>query len=242
MQKRRGPLARLIRRVRRFLLFAVLLFVVLSAGLVFALRWLEPGFSAVMLQRQLAGEGDQSHVWVDIGDVSPHMSLAVVAAEDQRFPEHWGFDTGQILAAFEHHLEGGRLRGASTITQQVARNLFLWQGRSYVRKGLEAWFTLLIEALWTKRRTLEMYLNYAETGPRMFGVGVASREYFGRAPGDLNARQSALLAAALPNPVTYRVAAPSDYLQGRQRWILRQMRNLGGVSYLDGVLAEPAGH
>ena len=142
-----------------------------------------------------------------------------------------------LVAAVEQHLDGGRLRGASTISQQVARNLFLWQGRSLLRKGLEVWFTALVEALWGKRRILEMYLNFAETGERMFGVAVASRAYFGREPGRLTRRQAALIAAVLPNPSVYRVDAPSAHVSKRQRWILQQMRNLGGPTYLNDILA-----
>jgi len=176
------------RRLRRMLLSILLVIVLGSLAVVLVLRWLDPPYSAVMLQR-LASEGaPQQQVWVDIGHIDPHMALAVVAAEDQLFPQHWGFDTTQILAAVEQHLDGGRLRGASTISQQVARNLFLWQGRSFVRKGLEVWFTALVEALWSKRRILEMYLNFAETGERMFGVAVASRVYFGREPDSLSPR------------------------------------------------------
>jgi monofunctional biosynthetic peptidoglycan transglycosylase len=176
---------------------------------------------------------------VDIDQIAPYMALAVVAAEDQRFPEHRGFDTEQIMAAFERHLDGGRLRGASTISQQVARNLFLWQGRSFFRKGLEVWFTGLLELFWSKRRILEMYLNFAEMGDRVFGVGVASQAFFRVAPDRLSNTQAALIAAVLPNPVVYRVDVPSAYVRKRRDWILRQMRNLGGPAYLAGVLGQP---
>lgn len=240
MRKWRKGLARLVRRLRRVLLLTVLFVLGVSVGLVLAVRWLEPPYSAVMMQRLAVDGAPQRHVWVDIADIAPAMALAVIAAEDQRFPQHWGFDTGQILEAVEHRLDGGRLRGASTISQQVARNLYLWQGRSFLRKGLEVWFTGLIEALWSKQRILEMYLNFAETGERMFGVGVASREYFDRDAAGLSRQQAALIAAALPNPVVYRVDAPSAYMRKRQRWILRQMRNLGGPAYVQELLAATA--
>ena len=217
---------------------AVAVFV--SSGSVLALRWFEPPYSAVMLQRLVVDGARQRQAWVDIADMAPDMPLAVIAAEDQRFAQHWGFDTDQIIAAVEQHLEGGRLRGASTISQQVARNLFLWQGRSFLRKGLEVWFTGLIEALWSKRRILEMYLNFAETGERMFGVGMASRVYFNRDVADLSRQQAALIAAVLPNPVVYRVDAPSAYVSERQQWILRQMRNLGGTPYVQALLSTKA--
>ena len=223
-------------RLRRLLWRALLLAVLGSVGLVLALRWIDPPYSAVMLQR-LATEGaPQTQQWVDLAAVDPAVPLAVVAAEDQRFPKHWGFDTEEIIAAVERRLDGGRLRGASTISQQVARNLFLWQGRSFVRKGLEVWFTGLVEALWGKRRILEMYLNFAETGERRFGVAAASAHYFGRDVSQIGARRAALLAAVLPNPVVYRLDRPSPYVRQRQEWILQQMDNLGGIAYLDGIL------
>ena len=226
------------RRLGRALLTASLLALLSSIAVVLVLRWINPGYSAVMLQRLVQEGPPQRQSWVDIGQIDPHMALAAVAAEDQRFPQHWGFDTTQIIAAVEQHLDGGRLRGASTISQQVARNLFLWQGRSFLRKGLEVWFTALVEALWSKRRILEMYLNFAETGERMYGVAVASRIYFGREPGRLTRRQAALIAAVLPNPSVYRVDAPSAHVSKRQHWILQQMRNLGGPTYLHDILAD----
>ncbi|MCB1797668.1 MAG: monofunctional biosynthetic peptidoglycan transglycosylase [Gammaproteobacteria bacterium] len=235
VESRRRP-ARLGRRLRRLFALLLLVWILGSAGLVLLLRWVDPPVSAVMLQR-LVGEGaQQRQEWTDIDRIDPFMSLAVVAAEDQRFPDHWGFDPAEIIAAVERHLDGERLRGASTISQQVARNLFLWQGRSFVRKGLEVWFTGLIELTWPKRRILEMYLNFAETGERLFGVGVASRHYFGLDPGRLGRQKAALLAAVLPNPVVYRVDSPSDLVRKRRDWILQQMDNLGGPAYLDRVM------
>ncbi len=223
-------------RLRRWALRLILAAVLGSAGLVGLLRFIDPPYSAVMLQR-LAVEGAPQHQrWVDLETVDPQMALAVVAAEDQRFPVHWGFDTVEILNAVERHLDGGGLRGASTISQQVARNLFLWQGRSFLRKGLEAWFTGLIELLWPKRRILEMYLNFAEMGERTFGVAAASQRHFGLTPDRLGRDRAALLAAVLPNPLVLRADAPSSYVRERRDWILGQMRNLGGTGYLDGIL------
>ena len=222
------------RRVRRWLLRALLGLVLLSVVLVAALRWIDPPWSAVMLQRLAVEGAPQTQTWVDLDRMAPAMRLAVVAAEDQRFPHHHGFDTREILAAVERRLDGGPLRGASTISQQTARNLFLWQDRSFVRKGLELWFTVLIEVLWPKHRILEMYLNFAETGERMFGVAVAAERYFGTSASELNPRQAALIAAALPNPVRYRVESPSRHMRARQAWILQQMDNLG-ANHLDPV-------
>lgn len=224
------------RGLRRLVLRLLLITVLLSVGLVALLRWIDPPVSAVMLQRLVDEGGPQRQHWVDLEDIQPAMALAVVAAEDQRFPNHWGFDTEQILVAVEQHLDGGRLRGASTISQQVARNLFLWQGRTVLRKALEVWFTGLIEAMWPKRRILEIYLNFAETDRRAFGVAVASERYFGVSAAELSPDQSALIAAVLPNPVRYRIDEPSDYVRQRQAWILGQMRNLGGPAYLRGIL------
>jgi monofunctional biosynthetic peptidoglycan transglycosylase len=224
------------RGLQRSVLRLLLISVLLSVGLVASFRWIDPPVSAVMLKRLVDEGGPQRQHWVDLEDIQPAMALAVVAAEDQRFPNHWGFDTEQILVAVEQHLDGGRLRGASTISQQVARNLFLWQGRSVLRKTLEIWFTGLIEAMWPKRRILEMYLNFAETDRRAFGVAVASERYFGVSAAELSVDQSALIAAVLPNPVRYRIDDPSEYVRKRQAWILSQMRNLGGPAYLRGIL------
>jgi monofunctional biosynthetic peptidoglycan transglycosylase len=237
MGRSNSILSRSLRRLRRWLLLGLLFAVLGSVAVVVLLRWVDPPYSAVMLQRLASEGGPQTQRWVSITAIDPEMALAVVAAEDQRFPQHWGFDTDQILAAVEGHLDGRPLRGASTISQQVARNLLLWQGRSYLRKGLEAWFTVLIEALWDKRRILEMYLNFAEMGPRTFGVAAASARYFQRSPAELGRRRAALLAAVLPNPVVYRVDAPSAYVRERRDWIMGQMTNLGGPGYLEGVLS-----
>jgi monofunctional biosynthetic peptidoglycan transglycosylase len=171
---------------------------------------------------------------VDLPEISRFAALAVVAAEDQRFPLHHGFDFAEIGEALEER-GNGRLRGASTISQQVAKNLFLWQGRSFVRKGLEAWLTLWIELLWPKRRILEVYLNLAELGPGVFGVEAASRRTFGKPAARLEAEEAALLAAVLPNPVRYRADAPSSYVRHRAARIRREMDRLG-PAYLERVL------
>ena len=173
--------------------------------------------------------------WFSYADISTEMALAVVAAEDQNFPTHFGFDFEQIQKAIEKSNQGKRLRGASTITQQVAKNLFLWEGRSFIRKGFEAYFTLLIELLWSKERILEVYLNIIETGDMIFGVGAASQIYFKRLPSKLTRSQSALIAAVIPNPIRYSVRKPSHYILKRQNWILGQMSLLGGTGYLKSI-------
>ncbi len=165
--------------------------------------------------------------------ISAQLALAVLAGEDQRFAEHHGFDTVEIERALSAADQGGKLRGASTISQQVAKNLFLWSGRSYVRKALEAWFTLLIEACWSKRRILEMHLNLAQYGPRTFGAEAAAQRFFGKPAWDLDTGEAARLAAVLPNPRLYRVEAPNATVRTRERHIRTQMRNLGGTGFLD---------
>lgn len=196
-------------------------------------------FSAVMVERQLSAwfSGDFSYVahsdWVAMDDISPHMSLAVIAAEDQKFPQHWGFDLGAIESALAYNQRNQtRVRGASTLSQQTAKNLFLWDGRSWLRKGLEVVLTGGIELVWTKRRILTVYLNIAEFGQGIFGVEEAARRYFNKPASKLTASEAALLAAVLPNPHRYRVKAPSGYVMQRQQWIMRQMRQLGGEAFL----------
>lgn len=165
--------------------------------------------------------------WVNAKNISEHVAVAVMASEDQRFPEHSGFDLESIESSINDYREGGKLRGASTISQQVAKNLFLTPSKSFLRKGIEAWFTLLIELLWSKDRIMEVYLNVAEFGDHLFGIEAASQRYFGISAKNINRSQAALLAATLPNPILLKAAHPSAYLLRRQRWILRQMSNLG---------------
>jgi monofunctional biosynthetic peptidoglycan transglycosylase len=209
-----------------------------SLAAVICLRWVPPCTSAVMIGDRLGRlfstkkQAAIRYEWVDWEEISPNMRLAVVAAEDQLFPEHDGFDFESIRRALNKHRRGGRLRGASTITQQVAKNLFLWNGRSYVRKGLEAYFTILLELLWPKSRILEVYLNIAQFGDGIYGVQAAAETYFRKNPSALTMRDAALLAAVLPNPKRHKVSRPSSYVRGRSYWIQRQMYLLGGVSYL----------
>ena len=206
-----------------------------SLLLVLVLRWLPIPFSSVMAQHwvQATWQGVTfQRAWVPWSDLAPEVALAVLAAEDQRFPEHYGFDFIEMQKALEAHADGGTLRGASTISQQTAKNLFLWPGRSWLRKGLELWFTALLELLWPKQRILEVYLNIAEFGVFTFGVEAASQRFFHKPASALSASQAALLAAVLPNPRRYRVDKPSPLVLERQRWIEQQMRQLGGTAYL----------
>ncbi|NDL63562.1 monofunctional biosynthetic peptidoglycan transglycosylase [Acerihabitans arboris] len=215
---------------------AALLGVWLLSVVVFA--FLPVPFSAVMTERQLGAwlHGDFDYVahsdWVGMSDISPNMALAVIAAEDQKFPQHWGFDIDAIQAAAAHNERSQRMRGASTISQQTAKNLLLWNGRSWARKGLEAGITLAMEGIWTKRRILTVYLNIAEFGEGTFGVEAAAQRYFRKPASRLSASEAALLAAVLPNPLRFRADAPSRYVQMRQQWIMRQMRQMGGEDYL----------
>jgi monofunctional biosynthetic peptidoglycan transglycosylase len=182
-------------------------------------------------------EGDRDfqlhYRWVPWEDISAPMKLAVVAAEDQLFARHLGFDLKAIEKAFEHNQGSKRIRGASTISQQTAKNLFLYPGRSYFRKGLEAYFTALIELFWPKQRILEVYLNIAQFGGGIYGVAEASRLFFGKPASRISGREAALLAAVLPNPVLLRADRPSSYVERRRQWILRQMGQLGGTEYLE---------
>lgn len=205
------------------------------AGIV-VFSFLPVPFSAVMIERQLGAwfDGDFHFIvhsdWVGMDEISPWLPLAVIASEDQKFPTHWGFDVEAIQSVLDN--EDGRLRGASTLSQQTAKNVFLWDGRSWVRKGLEAGLTVGIETVWTKRRILTVYLNVAEFGRGIFGVEDASRRYFHKPASHLTMSEAALLAAVLPNPIRFRADAPSAYVRQRQQWILRQMRQLGGEGFL----------
>lgn len=194
--------------------------------------------SSFMLQQSVASWFDDSvpsvhHHWVSMEEIPPQVALAAVAAEDQLFPEHWGIDRGATERAIQAALEGESNGGGSTITQQVAKNLFLWGGRSYVRKGMEWGLAVLIETLWSKERILEVYLNIAQFSAADYGVGAASDFLFKKPVAKLSEADAALLAAVLPLPEVYSVVKPSRYIQKRQRFILRQMRQLGGVAYLE---------
>jgi monofunctional biosynthetic peptidoglycan transglycosylase len=178
---------------------------------------------------------EQRHDWVPWSRISPHAAVAVIAAEDQKFLLHDGFDFEAIEKAVDDAGRGKRLRGASTISQQVAKNLFLWPGQSWVRKGLEAWFTVWIEFLWPKRRILEVYLNSAQFGRGIWGVQAASRQYFGKDAARLTQPEAALLAAVLPSPTRYRVVNPGPYVRQRQTWILGQMNRLSANGLFENI-------
>jgi len=231
-RRRRGFAARLLRGVA----LALAGWAAVTIGTVVALRWVDPPVTAFMVTDRLAHLFDDDYVfrheWRDWGAIAKHAAVAVIAAEDQTFPAHRGFDFKQIDKALKDRERGRRVRGASTISQQVAKNLFLWRDQSWFRKGLEAGVTVLIEACWSKQRILEVYLNVAEFGRGTYGVQAASQRYFHKDAARLSRREAALLAAVLPAPSRYKVQAPSRYVQRRQDWIQRQMVALGGTSYL----------
>ncbi|GGK03166.1 monofunctional biosynthetic peptidoglycan transglycosylase [Pseudomonas matsuisoli] len=222
-----------LRHVVRGLVYALLA----SVALVLIFRWVPPPGTALMVERKVASWTssepiDLQREWRAWDGISDSLKMAVIAGEDQHFPSHWGFDLPAIRAALLHNQDGGSVRGASTISQQVAKNLFLWSGRSWLRKGLEAWFTVLIETLWSKERILEVYLNSVEWGPGIFGAEAAARHHFGVGADQLSAAQSARLAAVLPNPLRWSASRPSAYVLQRSSWISRQMRQLGGSGFL----------
>ncbi len=231
------PKRGLLARIGRGLWTTAWVFVLASLVLVLVLRWMPPPVSSVMAQNWLRAAWNDGaaihHQWMPYEKISPYAALAVIAGEDQRFPEHYGFDLVEIRQVLNKLGAGRPVRGASTLSQQVAKNLFLWSGRDWVRKGLEAWFTVLLELLWPKQRILEVYLNIAEFGEYTFGAEAASRQFFNKPAVRLTAGEAARLAAVLPNPLRYRVDQPSAYVLKRQRWIERQMRQLGGIAYLD---------
>jgi monofunctional biosynthetic peptidoglycan transglycosylase len=210
-----GLCARVLAWVAVVYLAAVFLIVV-------PLRFINPPVTAFMLQQTAAGE--RRYDWVPLEAISQYAALAVIASEDQRFLVHNGVDFGAIQQAFGE--SGAKVRGASTLTQQLVKNLYLWPGRSLLRKGVEASIAVVVDAVVPKRRILELYLNVVEFGPGIYGVAAASEHFFAKPPGQLTPPEAALLAAALPNPAVYRVAAPSDYMRERQQWVMQQMLRL----------------
>ncbi|MEW5740648.1 MAG: monofunctional biosynthetic peptidoglycan transglycosylase [Myxococcota bacterium] len=220
-------------RLKRWGLRLAVAWLLVTVLPVLVFRFVDPPTTAFMLQRRLEALWNQERhftlrqKWTPLERVSPQLRLAVIAAEDQKFPEHFGFDVEAIEDAIEDRLEGKSRRGASTLTQQVAKNLFLWPGRSFVRKGLEAYFTVLLELCWPKWRILEVHLNVAEFGNGVYGVDAASRMAFGVPPSAVDAHQAALMAAVLPSPRTRRITAPTPAVAERVGWIEDQARRLG---------------
>ena len=219
---------RAFRKFIRVALSTAFWFVVISILWVGLLGFIDPPVSWVMVD-QAREQGHISRATVGLQDISRNLPLSVIASEDQRFMTHNGFSWDAMRKAMEKNKKGKRIKGGSTISQQTAKNVFLWPGRNYVRKGLEAWFTLLIETFWSKERILEVYLNVAEMGKGVFGAEAAAQHCFNRPASKLTSPQCALITATLPSPRRYNCSKPSAYVRNRQQWVLRQMRNVGDV-------------
>ena len=232
MKKRRGFLHtiwRWIKHIFIFLFIFQLLYIVV-------LKWIYPPITITQFTAWISGDGLKRD-YVDETNIPYTIKLAVIASEDQLFPDHTGFDWKNIKKAMDYNKKKpGRIRGASTISQQVAKNVFLWQGRSWLRKGLEAYFTKMIEWIWGKKRILEMYLNVIEMGKGIYGAQAAADTYFNKPAKKLSRKEAALIAASLPNPSRYTVKPRSSYVQRRHLWVLRQMNNLESDKELQQII------
>ena len=226
----------LIGRLLRWLLALILLGLLASIGWVFVYKFVDPPTTAPMVRDQMDGH-TPSRMWRPLSKIDPNMPRAVITAEDAHFCSHHGFDMAAIGDALQKNLEGGKLHGGSTISQQTAKNAFLWPQRSYLRKGLEVYFTTLIEAIWGKRRIMEVYLNVVELGDNLFGVEAASRRYFGHDADKLSRREAARLAAILPQPFKRSATKPTGYTKRYARNIERWIRVVKDEK-LDGCLAR----
>jgi len=225
-----------LRFFRKLLKWAFILFFVSSVLAVIVYRWVPVKYTPLMFIRYMerkseGGSPRIEHEWVPLEEMSPNMPLAVWASEDQNFFNHWGFDFTAIGQAIQEAEDGKRQRGASTISQQVAKNVFLWPNSTWVRKGFEAYFTLLIELFWSKQRIMEVYLNSIEMGDGIYGAQAVARLHFRTDAKHLSREQCALIAATLPNPLQRNSARPSPKVYRKQKRILRQMRNLGAYPY-----------
>ncbi len=220
---------KVLKRIARLIWKTALWFFLISFLWVLSYRWVNPPTTYLQMQQKIVLDKKEYHpmVWKDLDEINSNMHLAVISSEDQNFLDHWGIDYGAIKKAVEHNKTSEKKRGASTITQQVAKNVFLWPNRSWVRKGFEVYFTYLIELLWSKERIMEVYLNVIETGKGTFGVEAAAQRYFKVSSDKLSASQSALITAALPSPRKSNPGNPSAYLTKRKQHVMRQMRFLG---------------
>lgn len=228
----------MLRTLLRRLIKLLFWLTALSVLLVAVFRWVPPPITGLMVERKVESWAsdepiDLQRSWRPWQTLPDDLKMAVIAAEDQKFADHWGFDIAAIRAAFAHNERGGSLRGASTLSQQVAKNLFLWSGRSWIRKGLEVWFTGWIELLWPKQRILEVYLNSVEWGDGIFGAQAAAQHHFGIGASYLSTTQASQLAAVLPNPREWNAGRPGPHVRQRASWIRQQMRQLGGSHYLN---------
>jgi monofunctional biosynthetic peptidoglycan transglycosylase len=226
-----------IKKIFRFIFKIALWFFIISIGLTLIYRFIPVPVTPLMVIRLWEQAWDEKKDvrlykdWVSIDNISKYMPQAVYAAEDQKFLEHNGFDWKAMEEAWEKNKKGKRIKGASTISQQTAKNVFLWPSRNLIRKGLEAYFTFLIETIWTKERIMEVYLNVIEMGPGIYGIEAASQTFYNRPASKLTRQQAAMIAAVLPNPIRWSPAKPTGYIRGRQSWILRQMNNLAPIGF-----------
>lgn len=226
----------LIKKLKKIVKWSVLLFFASTFVWTAVYRYINPPFTPLMLARYIQDDRDEKVIeksWINLDHISQNTILAVVAAEDQSYFSHWGFDFNQINKSILDYEKKGSFRGASTISQQTAKNVFLLPVRSWLRKGFESYFTVLIEILWGKKRILEVYLNVAELGSGYYGVEAASNHYFGKSASKLNQREAAHLASLLPNPREYHKKVYSDYRKKKTTWIIKHMKNLGGTGYID---------
>lgn len=224
----------MLKRLFKFLFKTLLWFLLLTVLWVIAYTFVPVPYTPLMAIRSFQAESDQfetKHDWVPLSEISVNLQKAVIAAEDQQFISHDGFDYKAIEKAYAANRKGKRLRGGSTISQQTAKNVFLWPERSWLRKGLEAYFTVLIEFFWSKERILEVYLNSIEMGDGVYGAAAAANHWFGKSAANLTAYEAAAIAAILPNPRNYKAAPASTYIQQRKNWIVKQMNNYGVLRF-----------
>lgn len=231
--RKRGLIKRLARTFLKILFYGFLF----SLFYILMCKWINPPITITQMGSLLNGQGLHRD-FINYKEMGDNAKLAVMAGEDQLFPDHNGFDFKSIQKAMKHNQKSKSLHGASTISQQVAKNVFLWQHGGYFRKGLEVYFTFMIEHIWGKKRILEVYLNVAQMGKGIYGIEAAAEQYFGKHAGALTRSESAMIAACLPNPVVYTVKPPSRYVRSRQQWILGQMNNLEGDPDIQKVIGE----
>lgn len=226
---------KLVKRLFRFIIKSILWFIVISVVVVFIFKWVPIPITPLMLIRdyQLSENREKGweHDWVSIEDISEHLQLAVICSEDQNFINHHGFDIQAIEKAYENNKKGKPVKGGSSISQQTAKNVFLWPHRSWLRKGFETYFTFLIELIWSKERIMEVYLNSIEMGPGIYGAEAASQYWFNKSAKSLSKYEAASIAAILPSPLRYKARPASQYIQGRKGWIVKQMSNFGVLVY-----------
>ncbi len=228
-----------IKKWFKFILKFIVIIILIPVPLVIIFKWIDPPTSSYILRHQISNLFKENscnsvlHEWKDIDEISKNLAMAVISSEDQKFATHYGFDFESVKQVILSRRK--KLRGASTISQQVARNMFLWSGRSWIRKGAEAYITVLIEMFWSKKRILEVYVNIAQFGECVYGAEAAAKYYFGKNASRLSVSQAAMMAAVLPNPVRFRLNRPSNYILRRTGWITLQFNQLGGKSYLEQI-------